>query len=176
VILLVMGSLVGVEAVRRIQLAQNRSVANQTIALEKLDAEFRDAQRTARDWGWWDDSYAFIEGKNPSFPSQDLATSSLFEEGAAMALYDAQAQRKALQVGLGSPNGTPDQRLVRCMDSTARTRRQLGLAGIRVICSGETDNLYVGFATTISTSDNSRSTTATLFTSTRWLNPSSVPT
>jgi len=162
-----MGSLVGVEAVRRIQLAQNRSVNNQTIALEKLDAEFRDAQRTARDWGWWDDSYAFIEGKNPSFPSQDLATSSLFEEGAAMALYDAQAQRKALQVGLGSPNRPPDRWLVRCMDSTARTRRQLGLAGIRVICSGDTDNLYVGFATTISTSDNSQSTTGTLV----YLNP-----
>ncbi|MEN9767664.1 MAG: hypothetical protein RLZZ32_1624 [Cyanobacteriota bacterium] len=162
-----MVSLVGVEAVRRIQLAQNRSVDNQTIALEKLDAEFRDAQRTARDWGWWDDSYAFIEGKNPSFPTQDLATSSLFEEGAAMALYDAQAQRKALQVGLGSPNRPPDRWLVRCMDSTARTRRQLGLAGIRVICSGETNNLYVGFATTISTSDNSQSTTGTLV----YLNP-----
>lgn len=57
-----------------------------------------------------------------------------------MAIYDAQAQRRALQVGL---------------------------AGIRVICSDETNNLYVGFATTIGTSDNSRSTTATLI----FLNP-----
>ena len=55
-----MVSLVGVEALRRIQLAKFRSVTNQTIALEKLDAEFRDAQRIAQDWGWWDDSYAFI--------------------------------------------------------------------------------------------------------------------
>ena len=162
-----MVSLVGVEALRRIQLAKFRSVTNQTIALEKLDAEFRDAQRIAQDWGWWDDSYAFIEGKNPSFPSQDLATSSLLDQGAAMALYDAQSQRKALQVGLSSPNRPPDQQLVRCMDSTARTRRQLGLAGIRVICSGETNNLYVGFVTTISTSDKSRSTGATLV----YLNP-----
>ena len=160
VILLVMVTLVGIEALRRSQLAKERSVTNQTIALQKLEAEFRDAQRTARDWGWWDDSYAFIKGNNPSFPSQDLATSSLFEDGAAMGLYDAQAQRRALQVGLSSPNLPPDQRLVRCMDSTARTRRRLGLAGIRVICSDETNNLYVGFATTISTSDNSRSTTA----------------
>jgi len=45
--------------------------------------------------------------------------------------------------------------------------RQLGLAGIRVICSDEINNLYVGFATTIRTSDNSRSTTATLI----FLNP-----
>ena len=162
-----MVSLVGVEALRRIQLAKFRSVTNQTIALEKLDAEFRDAQRIAQDWGWWDDSYAFIEGKNPSFPSQDLATSSLLDQGAAMALYDAQSQRKALQVGLSSPNRPPDQQLVRCMDSTARTLRQLGLAGIRVICSGETNNLYVGFVTTISTSDKSRSTGATLV----YLNP-----
>ncbi len=167
VILLVMVTLVGIEALRRSQLAKERSVTNQTIALQKLEAEFRDAQRTARDWGWWDDSYAFIKGNNPSFPSQDLATSSLFEDGAAMGLYDAQAQRRALQVGLSSPNLPPDQRLVRCMDSTARTRRRLGLAGIRVICSDETNNLYVGFATTISTSDNSRSTTATLI----YLNP-----
>ena len=167
VILLVMVTLVGIEALRRSQLAKERSVTNQTIALQKLEAEFRDAQRTARDWGWWDDSYAFIKGNNPSFPSQDLATSSLFEDGAAMGLYDAQAQRRALQVGLSSPNRPPDQRLVRCMDSTARTRRRLGLAGIRVICSDETNNLYVGFATTISTSDNSRSTTATLI----YLNP-----
>ncbi len=167
VILLVMVSLVGIEALRRIQLAKDRSVTNQTIALEKLEAEFRNAQRTARDWGWWDDSYAFVEGKNPAFPSQNLATSSLFDEGAAMAIYDAQAQRKALRVGLSSPKRPPDPRLVRCMDSTARTRRQLGLAGIQVICSGETNNLYVGFATTISTSDNSRSTAATLL----YLNP-----
>jgi diguanylate cyclase (GGDEF)-like protein len=132
--------LVGIEAVRRIQLTKGRSVTNQTIALEKLEAEFRDAQRIASDWGWWDDSYAFIEGKNPSFPSQNLATSSLFDQGAAMAIYDAQAQRRALQVGL---------------------------AGIRVICSDETNNLYIGFATTIGTSDNSRSTTATLI----FLNP-----
>ena len=159
--------LVGIEAVRRIQLAKGRSVTNQTIALEKLEAEFRDAQQIASDWGWWDDSYAFIEGKNPSFPSQNLATSSLFDQGAAMAIYDAQAQRRALQVGLSSPSRPPDQRLVRCLDSTARTRRQLGLAGIRVICSDETNNLYVGFATTIGTSDNSRSTTATLI----FLNP-----
>ena len=159
--------LVGIEAVRRIQLAKGRSVTNQTIALEKLEAEFRDAQRIASDWGWWDDSYAFIEGKNPSFPSQNLATSSLFDQGAAMAIYDAQAQRRALQVGLSSPSRPPDQRLVRCLDSTARTRRQLDLAGMRVICSDETNNLYVGFATTIGTSDNSRSTTATLI----FLNP-----
>jgi len=84
-----------------------------------------------------------------------------------MAIYDAQAQRRALQVGLSSPSRPPDQRLVRCLDSTARTRRQLGLAGIRVICSDETNNLYIGFATTIGTSDNSRSTTATLI----FLNP-----
>lgn len=159
--------LVGIEAVRRIQLAKGRSVTNQTIALEKLEAEFQDAQRIASDWGWWDDSYAFIEGKNPSFPSQNLATSTLFDQGAAMAIYDAQAQRRALQVGLSSPSRPPDQRLVRCLDSAARTRRQLGLAGIRVICSDETNNLYVGFATTIRTSDNSRSTTATLI----FLNP-----
>ena len=126
--------LVGIEAVRRIQLAKGRSVTNQTIALEKLEAEFQDAQRIASDWGWWDDSYAFIEGKNPSFPSQNLATSTLFDQGAAMAIYDAQAQRRALQVGLSSPSRPPDQRLVRCLDSAARTRRQLGLAGIRVIC------------------------------------------
>ena len=36
-----------------------------------------------------------------------------------------------------------------------------------MICSDETNNLYVGFATTIGTSDNSRSTTATLI----FLNP-----
>ena len=159
--------LVGIEAVRRIQLAKGRSVTNQMIALEKLEAEFRDAQRIASDWGWWDDSYAFIEGKNPSFPSQNLATSTLFDQGAAMAIYDAQAQRRALQVGLSSPSRPPHQRLVRCLDSIARTRRQLGLAGIRVICSGENNNLYVGFATTISTSDRSRLTTATLI----FLNP-----
>ncbi|MCF8142010.1 MAG: EAL domain-containing protein [Cyanobium usitatum Tobar12.5m-G36] len=159
--------LVGIEAVRRIQLTKGRSVTNQAIALKKLEAEFRDAQRIASDWGWWDDSYAFIEGKNPSFPSQNLATSSLFDQGAAMAIYDTQAQRRALQVGLTSPNRPPDQRLVRCLDSTARTRRQLGLAGIRVICSDETNNLYVGFATPIGTSDNSHSTTATLI----FLNP-----
>ena len=52
VILLVMVTLVGIEALRRSQLAKERSVTNQTIALEKLEAEFRDAQRTARDWGW----------------------------------------------------------------------------------------------------------------------------
>lgn len=159
--------LVGIEAVRRIQLTKGRSVTNQAIALKKLEAEFRDAQRIASDWGWWDDSYAFIEGKNPSFPSQNLATSSLFDQGAAMAIYDTQAQRRALQVGLTSPNRPPDQRLVRCLDSTARTRRQLGLAGIRVICSDETNNLYVGFATPIGTSDNGHSTTATLI----FLNP-----
>lgn len=96
--------LVGIEAVRRIQLTKNRSVANQTIALKKLEAEFRDAQRIASDWGWWYDRYTFIEGKNPSFPSQNLATSSLFDQGAAMAIYDAQAQRRALQVGLSSPS------------------------------------------------------------------------
>ena len=51
-ILLVMVTLVGIEALRRSQLAKERSVTNQTIALQKLEAEFRDAQRTARDWGW----------------------------------------------------------------------------------------------------------------------------
>ncbi|WP_242036345.1 bifunctional diguanylate cyclase/phosphodiesterase [Cyanobium sp. FACHB-13342] len=162
-----MVTLAGVEGLRRIQLTKDRSVTSQTIGLEKLEAEFRDAERTARDWGWWDDSYAFIEGRNPSFPSEDLATSSLFDDGAAMALYDAQSQRQALRVGLSSPNRPPDPRLVGCMDSTARTRRHLGLPGIRVICSGEANNLYVGYASTISTSDNSRSSAATLV----YLNP-----
>ena len=136
-ILLLIISLVGIEASRRIQHAEERSANKQTISLEKLDAEFREAKRIARDWSWWEDTYTFVQGKNPTFAAKNIATSSLFDEGAAMAIYDAQSRRLVVRVGLSNQNGPPDQReLVSCMDSIARTRRQLGVAGIRVICPG----------------------------------------
>ena len=162
-ILLLIISLVGIEASRRIQHAEERSANKQTISLEKLDAEFREAKRIARDWSWWEDTYTFVQGKNPTFAAKNIATSSLFDEGAAMAIYDAQSRRLVVRVGLSNQNGPPDQReLVSCMDSIARTRRQLGVAGIRVICPGEDNNLYVGFASDINNGDNIRSTKATL--------------
>jgi diguanylate cyclase (GGDEF)-like protein len=160
-------SLAGIEAARRIQLAKARIETNQTIALEKLDAEFRDAQRNVRDWGWWDDTYSFIQGRNPGFIVESLSNSSLLDEGAAMGVYDGNGARQALQVGPQAPTKRLDQRLADCMDSAARTRQQLGVDGIRVICPGQHKTLYVGYASDIRNSDASRSTAGTIL----YLNP-----
>ncbi|PKG33446.1 PAS domain S-box protein [Methanoregula sp.] len=42
------------------------------IALSRMDAEYRALSAITSDWGQWDDTYSFVNGKNPAYESKNL--------------------------------------------------------------------------------------------------------
>ena len=118
-------TVVGLEGARRLQATQSQLEQRQLEHLELLQSLVRDSGRALSDWAHWDDTYAYLKGRNPSFISHDMATTSLLDDGAVMALFNGSAEPMALE-GAGSRDRSPRSPLSRCLAEEERNH------GIRV--------------------------------------------
>jgi len=69
--------------------------AQHTVRLQKLEtviAALSGTERTARDWGRWDNTYSYVAGRNPGFLAKEVASSALFSRGAVIAVFDRNGQ------------------------------------------------------------------------------------
>lgn len=148
------------EGSRRHASVQQQALDHQRQNLDLLHWQVRETQRTSQDWAHWNDSLAFVEGRNPDFPSEDMGTTALLSEGAVMAIFDEQGQRLAVA------GATPDDRrenspLSQCLRDVDQRRRELKQTQIAAICPGR-EQFYVGNLETISDNASIRSTNASL--------------
>ncbi|MEB3320019.1 MAG: EAL domain-containing protein [Cyanobium sp.] len=149
------------EGARRLQEGARRLEQQQQQALNLLHWLAGEQQRTALDWAHWNDSLAFVEGTNPAFPSADMGTTALLEDGAVMAIWGPSGRRLAIQGATPADLAGSTSALQRCLGDVERKRRQSGSDHLAVLCPGE-DQLYVGSIETISDNTSARRTDASL--------------
>ena len=148
------------ETLRRIHTIHQLALERQSKDLDLLHWQVMDTKRTSQDWAHWNDNLAFVEGRNPKFPSNDMATTALLNDGAVMAVFSATGQRLAIA------GATPEDRregssLGRCLRDLEQKRRLSGSTHLEVICPGE-DQFYVGNFESISDNAAIRRTDASL--------------
>ena len=148
------------EGGRRYASVRQQALDHQRQQLDLLHWQVRETKRTSQDWAHWNDSLAFVEGRNPTFPSNDMGTTALLSEGAIMAIFDQQGQRLAV-AGATPDDRREDSALSRCLRDVDGKRRQQRLTQIDAICPGQ-EQFYVGNIETISDNNSVRSTQASL--------------
>ena len=151
--LLLLGMVLTLELQRR-DTSINRSLeVERQQRLELVAAALDDIRRTTFDWARWEDSYRFIQGRNPSFIANDLAKTSLFSSGGTMVLFDLQGRPRA-SYGATGLNRPSHAALVRCAQASLAALNSLSDA-VQLLCSGEGGRRYLGVLTRISTNDSS---------------------
>ena len=148
------------EGLRRYGSIQHQALEHQQQNLDLLSWQVRETKRISQDWAHWDDSLAFVEGRNPEFVHQDMATTALLNEGAVMAIFGEQGQRLAV-AGATPADRREDSSLSQCLRDVDNRRRRHKQTQIDVICPGQ-DQFYVGNLETISDNNSVRSTQASL--------------
>ena len=151
---------VTLEGVRRYENVQQQALEHQKQNLDLLHWQVRETKRTSQDWAHWNDSLAFVEGRNPEFPHKDMGTTALLSEGAVMAIFGEQGQRLAI-AGATADDRLEDSSLSQCLRDVDNKRRHQKQNNINVICPGE-EQFYVGNLETISDNNSVRSTQASL--------------
>lgn len=148
------------EGFRRYENVQQLALEHQKQNLDLLHWQVRETKRTSQDWAHWNDSLAFVEGRNPEFPHKDMGTTALLNEGAVMAIFGEQGQRLAI-AGATPDDRREDSPLSQCLRDVDNRRRQHKQTQIDAICPGQ-DQFYVGNFETISDNNSVRSTQASL--------------
>ena len=151
---------IGLESLRRGENAQQQAAERQRKDLDLLQWQVRDTQRTSQDWAHWDSSLAFTEGRNPSFPSNDMGLTALITDGAVMAVFGSNGNRLAV-VGATAEDRRDGSALSRCLRDVDQQRRRQGATHIEAICPGE-GQVYVGNLESISDNAAVRRTNASL--------------
>jgi diguanylate cyclase (GGDEF)-like protein len=140
--------LVGLEGARRLQERAQNLEEKQQQAIDLLYWLAGEQRRTALDWAHWDDSLAYVEGRNPAFPSTDMDTSALLSAGAVMAIWGPTGQ--PLTIRGGNPEDQAGLSALRsCLDGVESKRRSSRADHLSVLCSGG-EQLYVGSLESIS--------------------------
>jgi diguanylate cyclase (GGDEF)-like protein len=121
---------------------------NQWIA--QLQHKVHDNARILIDWAQWDDTLAFLQGRNPSFVQRQLRSSAVLRDGGLMAIVEGNGRLLALE-GAADGDRQPDSALERCLRSLAQQRRQLLMQELGGLCRGQ-QGLLVGGAHRISDS------------------------
>lgn len=139
---------------RRRELRISDSLENQRREqLELVGAALADIRRTAFDWARWDDSLAYVRGRNPEFVQRDMVQSSLFAAGAVMALFDRPGQPLVTYSsdGIDQPADLP---LQLCARANLAALQSLDSA-VELFCLGANRQPYLGVLTHVS--DNASS-------------------
>jgi len=129
------------EQLRRMQ---ERS-RNDTLAI--MAVTLSTANRSARDWGHWNDAYAFVKGANPGLPGV-LADAALFDGGAVMVILGKQGRPLLVHAAPGLSPATASA-LVRCTRHNTSWLRQT-TSTVRLACEGGEGSFFLGAATPVS--------------------------
>jgi len=132
----------GLEAVRRLQEQRQHLEQRQQQALDLLHWLAEQQRSTALDWAHWDDALAFVEGRNPGFPTNDMDTTALLRSGAVMAIWGPTGRPLARRGG-STGDGQDRRALQSCLNAVDAQRRSSGADHLAVLCAGG-DQLYVG--------------------------------
>ena len=149
-------TVVGIEAIRRLQASKAEVQLRQNEQLELLQLLVRASSRPLGDWAHWDDIYDYVRGDLPDFVDHTMRTSALLDGGAVMAIFDANGQPMALE-GPGSRDRHPNSALNRCLGDGVRHRLQTGLQHLPVICPSENGPLVGGIESITDTNQQRRS-------------------
>lgn len=136
---------------RRSQALQEKALNQHREAMAIVVASLASLRRTAYDWGHWDDMYAFVRGYNPSFVRTDVATTSLFDDGAVLVLLDP-AARPLLVFRHGGQERAADLPLVECARRNISRLGKPNDSGLRLACPDGSGQWMLGVATPISDS------------------------
>lgn len=145
--------LLGLELRRREAVISRQLLNKQLEALESVSASLAGIRRTGLDWARWNDSYAFVQGRNPRFVSHDLANTSLFEGGGVMVIFDA-AGKPLLSYGSNGLNHPLDRELIHCSRDNLQMLRTLSSVAW-LACRQRNGALYLGTLLQMSNNDSS---------------------
>jgi len=121
--------------------------------LELVGASLADIRRTSFDWARWDDSLAFVQGRNPAFVERDMAQTSLFEANGVMVLFDRQG-RPLVSYSKGGIDLPGNRPLQRCAQANLPALTSLENA-VQLLCPGPGRRPFLGVLTQISNNDSS---------------------
>lgn len=122
-------------------------------AMAIVVASLAPLRRTAYDWARWDDMYAFVRGRNPSFVRTDVGTTSLFDGGGVLVLLDP-AARPLLVYGREGQGLITHLPLAECARRNIRRVADQGNNSLQLACTDGEGQWMLGVATTISDSAN----------------------
>ena len=151
---------IGLEGWRRDQQQHQAALQQRTQLLNLIQGKVRDNRRTLIDWAQWDDTLAFVQGRQPTFISRQLVRSAVLNDGGLMAITGERGQLLALE-GATAADRQPGSRLRRCLSNLAELRRQRAAEELAVLCSGH-QGLYLGGAHRISDSLGEQPSRSTL--------------
>lgn len=116
--------------------------------LELVGAALSDRRRTAFDWARWDDSLAYVQGRNPDFIQRDMAQTSLFDAGGVMVLFDASGRPLITysRSGINRPEHRP---LQHCAEANLAALTSLASA-VQLFCSDTEQRPHLGVLTQVS--------------------------
>lgn len=146
--LLLLALLLAVELQRRHGRISANLEGQRLEQLELISAALSDIRRTSFDWARWDDSLAFVEGRNPGFVLRDMAQTSLFDAGGVMVLFDRAGQPVVSysKAGIDRPSDRP---LLLCAQNNLTQLLTLS-SSVQLLCTNSTHDSFLGVLTRIS--------------------------
>jgi diguanylate cyclase (GGDEF)-like protein len=132
-------------------------IRNDTLAI--MAVTLSTANRSARDWGHWDDAHAFVKGANPGLPGV-LAGAALFDGGAVMVILGKQGRPLLVHAAADLSPATAAA-LVRCTRHNTPWLTQTR-STVRLACEGGEGSFFLGAATPVSNNDATAPAAGTL--------------
>ncbi|MFZ9752527.1 MAG: diguanylate cyclase domain-containing protein [Cyanobium sp.] len=135
-------------------------------ALEVLHVSLAALRRTTRDWAHWNDTHAFLSGRNPSFPTQQLLPAPIFSDGSVMLLFTRSGRLVHRHSRVGDPS-SGDAALLACaaatLPSLANPADPKVIHSSRsLLCRGEDGRFFLGIASPVSDSQGLQPAQGTL--------------
>jgi len=147
--LLLAGLLVG-DGLLRHRLLQREHEARLQEAVAILTATLAGLERSALDWAHWNNMYAWVQGRNPSFVHTDVETTPLFDEGGLFLIFNRDGSRR-LSFGQKGHDHPSYRALFSCAQQHL-DRLPNVLSRISLLCRSDDAILYLGVATPLSNS------------------------
>ncbi len=164
--LLLLSPLLAVELLRRCAEVRAYQRLERQEALEVLHISQAALRRSTGDWAHWDDTYAYLSGRNPGFPDQELAASPIFSDGSVMLLFTASG-RLVHRHGRAADPRRGDAALQACaaanLPSLANPADPAVIHSSRsLLCRGDDGRFFLGIAAPVSDSRGLRPARGTL--------------
>ena len=147
---LLLTALLAGDGLLRYQLLQRGHQARLQEAVAILTATLAGVERTALDWAHWNNMYAWVQGRNPSFVHTDIETTPLFDEGGLFLIFNTDGSGR-LSFGNKGHDHPSYQPLFSCAKGHLK-RLPSVLSRISLLCRSSDDVLYLGLATPLSNS------------------------
>ncbi|MFY8150028.1 MAG: putative bifunctional diguanylate cyclase/phosphodiesterase [Prochlorococcaceae cyanobacterium] len=149
--LLAMAPLLVLESGRQLRDLRQALRSEQQLGLDLAELSLRNTSRTVFDWAHWERSWNYLAGRNPAFLSEDLGTTSLFDDGGVMVLLDSSG-RQALSYAQGGADQPRHRSLVACARENQRALVTFTSLH-QLACRDEAGNLFLGAMALVTNND-----------------------